>query len=467
MRNEAFNVNVPLFDTSFAKIFSLGKVLTEKLFVFFVEVEPFDRRGVKSLTFKGTETIDAFDETKTYELYVIQDELTVNPVVENILDLRAQSSVCQITLEKWEGAIATQSKIDYVHKVVSSVDAATCEIIVCPVSACAETLSGPAGEEFVIGYEDCPCDVVLGIDDDDYFFAYTVAFQGSDQTGASNITLFGFFDEINTGEELGAKSEYGIPINSPVYPSIVPRFTTLQQLADAMGEAITDFTGINTTIAVSYSSGTQSAPGSFIFGIEFSKSFDTSLEFQSSLSLGDLADLSVEDASLNVTGSFSISNEFAVVFQPNESDRLKLLGSLSDNCAVPDFASPLIFDILWRLTDGSTGDTTVTIADCDDTPDSDDRDGRVQDIIDAFGANNDLSNEVSIRLVGDSTVVIDFDPRFAYVEMVIANGDEDNPFGFSNDTMVKSGFQFANGLTQVCKLSLCCVLYTGFCSFQQ
>ena len=47
-RNEAFNVNVPLLDTSLSKVLSIGKVLTEKMFVFFVEVEAFEKRGEES-----------------------------------------------------------------------------------------------------------------------------------------------------------------------------------------------------------------------------------------------------------------------------------------------------------------------------------------------------------------------------------------------------------------------------------
>lgn len=39
MRNKAFEVNVPLLDKSFSKVLSVGKVLTEKLFEFFVKPE--------------------------------------------------------------------------------------------------------------------------------------------------------------------------------------------------------------------------------------------------------------------------------------------------------------------------------------------------------------------------------------------------------------------------------------------
>ncbi len=51
--NKAFDVHIPLLDTSVSKVISLGSVLTDKLFEFFVIAQRFEDRGVKSLSIKG------------------------------------------------------------------------------------------------------------------------------------------------------------------------------------------------------------------------------------------------------------------------------------------------------------------------------------------------------------------------------------------------------------------------------
>ena len=51
--NKAFDVRVPLLDTTITKIIGMGLVFTEALYDFFVVAQPFDERGVKSLEIKG------------------------------------------------------------------------------------------------------------------------------------------------------------------------------------------------------------------------------------------------------------------------------------------------------------------------------------------------------------------------------------------------------------------------------
>ena len=51
--NKAFDVVIPLLDTSFSKVISFGSVFTDALFEHFVIAQPFINRGVKSLALKG------------------------------------------------------------------------------------------------------------------------------------------------------------------------------------------------------------------------------------------------------------------------------------------------------------------------------------------------------------------------------------------------------------------------------
>ena len=51
--NKAFDAHIPLLDTSVKSIIEITSVFTSALFEFFVTVQPFDDRGIKSLMMKG------------------------------------------------------------------------------------------------------------------------------------------------------------------------------------------------------------------------------------------------------------------------------------------------------------------------------------------------------------------------------------------------------------------------------
>ena len=51
--NKAFDARIPLLDTSVKSIFGIASLFTSALFEFFVMVQPFDDRGIKSLLIKG------------------------------------------------------------------------------------------------------------------------------------------------------------------------------------------------------------------------------------------------------------------------------------------------------------------------------------------------------------------------------------------------------------------------------
>lgn len=163
-----------------------------------------------------------------------------------------------------------------------------------------------------------------GMADNSKFIMYSVSYKGDSSEIADNtllndtlindVVMIGFFDQLITDDQVFDARIYdsAIPINIPITPNVVPRFNTLQELADRIGEAITDFTGIDTTILVRYTEGTETEPGSFRFGIEFDKNFEADLSFNSSVSLGDIAEFSVVQSFLSVSGGFHLENEFGV-----------------------------------------------------------------------------------------------------------------------------------------------------------
>ena len=134
----------------------------------------------------------------------------------------------------------------------------------------------------------------------------------------SDIKLIGLFEELpSNGDTLAVKDHFGLSINSPVYPSVIPRFNTMADLTTRMSRVITDFTGIDTTITAVYTPKTDDSYGEFIFGIQIEKAFQHAVSFSSSVSLGDFSTVSVEDSSLVIGGSFMLSDEFGVILGPD------------------------------------------------------------------------------------------------------------------------------------------------------
>lgn len=52
-KNRAFNVEIPLLNISIKDIIGVAEVFTSALFEFFVMIQPFEERGIKSLAIKG------------------------------------------------------------------------------------------------------------------------------------------------------------------------------------------------------------------------------------------------------------------------------------------------------------------------------------------------------------------------------------------------------------------------------
>ena len=150
------------------------------------------------------------------------------------------------------------------------------------------------------------------------FVLYSVAYKGKNTSEPNNATLMGIFEPIDEDIELAEKTTF-LPLNSFITPAIVPRFRTLQDLADRIGLAISDFTGINTAITVRYNEATETEPGSFLFGIQFEKKFESRLSFSTSVELGDIANISVVESLLSVSGGFKLSNEFGVSHQNDQT----------------------------------------------------------------------------------------------------------------------------------------------------
>ena len=129
------------------------------------------------------------DETSSFELYVIKEDLVINPIPENQGALREQAAteggLCGITIPAYTDTDTTES---YLAAVVSSITASTeCTIDVCRSEGCHVCLedggnatcascnssSDCDGLANVVEYRFCDCDTVVTVNEYNEFAMYT------------------------------------------------------------------------------------------------------------------------------------------------------------------------------------------------------------------------------------------------------------------------------------------------------
>lgn len=285
-------------------------------------MEEWSDRAIKSLqitsSLLGNITNINGTTSKLFELYAIRDELSTNPIAENAATLRKQAkntgnSLCNITFPEW-----SNNQTSWINLVKSSITHAaegTCNLNVCLTNECIPAQNKK--KDVILGYDYCTrlCDIAIGLNAQNQFLLYTVAHFDANQTEPNDIKLIGLFEANNAAPALPS-DYFGIPINAPVNPNVVPRFKNLQELADSMGKVLSDVSSTNTTVTIEYIDG---EPGSLLFGFDFGVNFQTpGVSFSSSLELGDLASVKVSDTELDLSGQFRISTKFGIVFGSGE-----------------------------------------------------------------------------------------------------------------------------------------------------
>lgn len=145
-----------------------------------------------------------------------------------------------------------------------------------------------------------------------------------------------------------------------------------------------------------------------------------------------------------------------MIFAPDDSESLKLIGSLSDTCSCPACntpnAAPFEFFIDWKVGNDAMQSVLVSVASCDTAVDVNGTDGRVNIIDQALQSTAGLPYSdiiLEVGLVGSSALFVSFHPTVSFVQLRQNATWDINPFGLKNDTQTKSSFQFATGLNEV------------------
>ena len=415
-----------------------------------VKVENWETRAVKSLKIESaTGNVSNINETKTYELYVLRNDLEANPIAGNADVLRRQAqeggnSLCDITFPKWGNSSAWKGSVK--SSIMNGKDG-VCNVTICLTDECTPTYN--TAKDVILGYENCPCDVAIGVDNaTNKFVLYAVSYYDANQTKPNDITLIGLFEAYslweNEGAPAGPKDFFGIPINIPAYPNVVPRFRTLPDLADRMGQVLTIATSISTTVTIKYTAGN---PGSLIFGIAFEDYMKTppnGLSFSSDLALGDLASITVEEASFSLSGRFRVATEVGIVFGPDETSNLILIGERADEASPCNMTA---FNVAIDYEKNNTkGKETITIFPKCNISD------KLISLKEAFD-NSQLRGDVNVSEIGTSGLfALTFDSVYSYAKVSVANETVKDltRYGLANgEYEKKSPFQFAIGLFDI------------------
>lgn len=379
-QNDAFQTQVPLMDkATFSDILSVSKTFTASLYESFVRAEPFDERGVKSLTLSTENGFSTYTsgegllncgESGTdpclFELYLVNGELTVNPdtTEANIENLRDISTRCTFDLVN-----LTANLTSYVGDLRAGINNdCSGSITACSKNECAGSYEEDGGSNFYCSND---CDIIIDLDpdndddqDDEVLFVTTVPYLNANKTVINDIQLMGIYHK-HLSDMKGKTTILGLPINSPVVPAIEPRFRTLPDLTDKMNQVLSDVTSLDVQITASYESASESdsGVGSFLIGVEFGKAIGLKLgqgTLEQNLALGDLASIGVSDSQLTIGGEASFYTEFGVILEAPSEKGLIMIGNA---CNGTDFnCSFAPFDFVLEWTEDGTNKVRNLVA---------------------------------------------------------------------------------------------------------
>jgi hypothetical protein len=424
--------------------------------------------------FRGN--IASIKTSKSFELYALREDLTINPIPERADQMRTQatneSGLCKIEIPAYN-----DTNDGFLDSVVLSVTGTDCSIDVCRSEEChactkkdgedlscalCSSSSDCDGLEDVVEYRHCECDAVVTVNEKNEFTLYTgelirkkidggihlfrlqtrflVSYKPEDVP--NDIKLIGIFDEIEENKTLKVTDHYGLFVNNPIHPDVIPRFSTMAEFTAKISQVITDFTSVPTNITAIYTPGTDDSYGKFNFGIHVEKAFEHEVSFSSSVSIGDFSTLSVEESSLYIGGSFMLDNEFGVILGPDDTKGLKITAQIDEATNCTSSNKDLTFDIILYHDNDPPIAHNISIKTC-----AEGAAARVDTI--RKRVNKVVGEEdVTVSLVGTKSLVLAFNPYWSKVELY--GPKQKNIYGLpSYDKQKKSGWYFANGATEL------------------
>jgi hypothetical protein len=118
---------------------------------------------------------------------------------------------------------------------LQAIEEADCQVKACSKRTCSKAFDGT--------YYGCDCDVVVGLEDGKTFIG-TVAYTDDRQRYPVDVQLLGLYQELDAINDETKVSVFGIELNNPMYPKLVPKFQTLQQFANLIVQSIGETFGL-------------------------------------------------------------------------------------------------------------------------------------------------------------------------------------------------------------------------------
>jgi hypothetical protein len=314
--NEAFYTNIPLTDTSIADVLSTGSLVTTSLLKLFQKVEPYEDRPTKSLWLIQKDNKDAYTndsiKNKTFELYYLagksipNTELNVNPDNQKALRglVSKEGVICPIKFDK-----DFTSSVAFKTEMLKLLQADCPALTFCDANQC----------KFDERNNDCDeCKLVVGIGKEDLVFLASNA--------DNDVHLIGFMEPLEFSQ--GEGSIYKFPVNTPAYPSLIPRFRSWEDFTDRIEQAISSSEHISeANVDFRYIEAIdQEKAAEYELSIGFSKTDSFPIALNASEGIGDLIDISVsEGSSLDLTVTATYTTKFGVIQQANDDEQLTVL----------------------------------------------------------------------------------------------------------------------------------------------
>ena len=330
-KNEAMQLGLPLTNITYSETLRTGPIIVSHLFPLFLKVQDFNKRPSGTLFLIGLDAFDAtsIDLTKeeiALEFYFVEAELTVSPDDDNaIRDLAKEvGGVCTFQLPQDPPKSPTTSS-EFAGMLRASIS--DCNVTVC--GSCA--FDSDADE-----YSGCgDCDVVIDSDEEDRVFIASVAYSNDQPGEPKDVQLMGLYEALgeSEGRTLRRTSLFGLPLNQPVTPALVPRFRTFYDLATRIVEAVKRSGYENNIVNFSYKPETSAVdqPSRFDVSLFFDRDASFDIRFDTSARVGELENIrrvvSVEESSTIVLVEAEYAADFAVVLAPDESEGIMILGN--------------------------------------------------------------------------------------------------------------------------------------------
>ena len=398
--NDAFSVTLPLTGNTFSQALATGSIFLNRLLDFFTTPQPLDDRGNRNLTLFGAfESDKEFSEVRL-SFYYWEGNLTRNP--------NDPTQVQEMIRSDGDGTNALNCSFvlnqnpndaqEFAELLIKGIEDSGCNITICELDE---------AEKYDFDEEDGDgCQIIIEAGTSNVTISSGFLHDGT----LRDVQLIGLYkNEDSVGPVV---SLFGLPINVPDFPVLLPTFRTFDSFVQRLEEAINDYVG-SFTLSTSDGVVLRYNPDESCIEIdlEFNLVGDLGVGFDASGGLGDLVDVSVDNATLSLETSATFKSQFGVSFGASD-DPIIILGnacggqSFTCEINVPGGDPDLVVEYRNESSDLQELEVFVSSAQ------------GPRNVAKAL-ASSELQSIASVSVQGDSLLVIKFNPDIFEINVFV------------------------------------------------